>query len=81
MCLAFNKHKVPTKYVGLIEDMYNNVVTSVCTSDGGTYDFLIRIGLHQGSTLSPYPFVLVMDEVTRDIHGDIPWYCMPFATV
>ena len=26
-----NKHKVPSKYVTLINDMYNNVVTSVRT--------------------------------------------------
>ena len=58
--------------------MYNNVVTSVRTSDGDTDDFPIRIGLHQGSALSPYLFALVMDEVTRDIQGDIPW-CMLFA--
>ena len=38
----------------------------------------IRIGLHQGSALSPYLFALVIDEVTRDIQGDIPW-CMLFA--
>ena len=65
------------KYVGLIKDMYN-VVTSVRTSDGDTDDFSIMIGLHQGSALSPYLFALVMDEVTRDIQGDILW-CMLFA--
>jgi hypothetical protein len=58
--------------------MYDNVVTSVQTSDGDTIDFLINIGLHQGSTLSPYLFSLVMDEVTRDIQCGIPW-CMRFA--
>ena len=28
--------------------------------------------------MSPYLFALVMDEVTRDIQGDIPW-CMRFV--
>ena len=73
---ALDNHKVPTKYVWLIKDMYNNVVTRVRTSDGDTDDFSIRIGLHQGSALSPYLFALVMDEVTRDIQGDIPWYML-----
>ena len=58
--------------------MYNNIVTSVRTSDGDTDDFPIRIGLHQGPALSRYLFALVMDEVTRVIQGDIPW-CMLFA--
>ena len=78
MWWALEKHKVPLKYITLIKDMYDNVVTSVQTSDGDTDDFPIRIGLHQGSALSPYLFDLVMDEVTRDIQGDIPW-CMLFA--
>jgi hypothetical protein len=59
--------------------MYDNVVISVQLSgDGDTNDFPINIGLHQGLTLSPYLFALVMDEVTRDIQGDIPW-CMLFT--
>ena len=78
MWWALEKHKVPTKYITLIKDMYNNVVTSVRTSDVDTDDFPIKIGLHQGSALSPYLFALVMDEVTRGIQGDIPW-CMLFA--
>jgi hypothetical protein len=58
--------------------MYDNIVTSIRTSDGDTNDFPINIGLYQGSALSPYLFALVIDEVTRDIQGDIPW-CMLFA--
>ena len=58
--------------------MYNNIVTSVRINDGNTDYFPIKIGLHQGSALSPYLFALVMDEVIRSIQGDISW-CMLFA--
>jgi hypothetical protein len=56
----------------------DKVVTSVQTADGDTNVFPVNIGLHQGLALSPYLFALVIDEVTRDIHGTIPW-CMLFA--
>jgi hypothetical protein len=78
MWWTLQKHKVSSKYITLIKDMYDNVVTSVQTSGGDTNDFPINIGMHQGSALSPYLFVLVMDEVTRDIQGGIPW-CMLFT--
>jgi hypothetical protein len=78
MWWALQKHKVPLKYITLIKYMYDNVVTSVQTSDGDTNDFLINIGMHQGLSLSSYLFALVMDEVTIDIQGGIPW-CMLFA--
>jgi hypothetical protein len=78
MWWALQKHKVLTKCITLIKDMYDNVVTSVRTSDGDTNDFPINIRPHQGLALSPYLFALVMDEVTRDIQGGIPW-CILFA--
>jgi hypothetical protein len=53
MWWALDKHKVPTKYFGLIKDMYNNVMINVRTSDENTDDFSIRIGLYQESALSP----------------------------
>ena len=67
MWWALEKHKASTKYIILIKDMYDNVVTSVRTSDDDADDFPIKIGRHQGSALRPYLFALVMDEVTRDI--------------
>jgi hypothetical protein len=78
MWWALQKHKVSSNYITLIKDMYDNVVISVRTSDGDTNDFPINIELHQGSALSPYLFALMMDEVTRDIQGGIPW-CMLFT--
>jgi hypothetical protein len=66
------------KYKTLIKDMHDNIMTSVQISDGDTNDFSINIGLHERSALSPYLFTLVMDEVTKDIQGGIPW-CMLFT--
>jgi hypothetical protein len=38
MWWTLGKHKVLTKYTGLIKDMYNNVVISIRTDDGNTDD-------------------------------------------
>jgi Reverse transcriptase (RNA-dependent DNA polymerase) len=78
MWWALKRKLVPTKYVTLIKDMYTNVVTCVRACDGESDTFTIKIKLHQGSALNPYIFTLVMDEITKDIQGNIPW-CMPFA--
>jgi hypothetical protein len=40
---ALQKHKVSTKYITLIKDVYDDVVTSVRTSDRDTYNFPINI--------------------------------------
>lgn len=63
---------------GCFWGMYADVVTDVRACDGETNNFPIKIGLHQGSALSPYIFTLVMDEITKDIQGNIPW-CMLLA--
>jgi hypothetical protein len=67
MLWILEKKKVPTKYVTLIRDMYDDVVTSVRACDSETSDFHLKIGLYQGSALSLYILVLVVDEVTKDI--------------
>jgi Reverse transcriptase (RNA-dependent DNA polymerase) len=78
MWWALKRKLVPTKYVTLINNMYTNVMTCVRACDGESDTFAIKIELHQGSTLSPYIFTLVMDEITNDIQRDIPW-CMILA--
>jgi len=72
------KKRVPIKYINIIKDMYDRVVANVRTCRDITSDFCITIGLHQGSALSPFLFVIVMDELTRAIQDEIPW-CMLFA--
>jgi hypothetical protein len=46
--------------------------------DGESDVFSIKIRLYQGSELSLYIFILVMNDNTNDIQGKNPW-CMLFA--
>ena len=50
---------VPEKYVRLVKDTYEDARTQVKTSIGLTGKITARVGLHQGSSLSPYLFDIV----------------------
>jgi len=52
--------------------------TSVTTSEGATEEIHIKIGLHQGSALSPFLFIVILDEISEKIEEKTPW-AMLFA--
>lgn len=66
------------KYVRIVQDMYEGARTQVRSSVGLTDKFLVRVGLHQGSSLSPYLFNLIMDVLAQGVRDQSPW-CMLFA--
>ena len=68
----------PEKYVRLVQDMYEGAKTKVKSSVGLTGSIPVRVGLHQGSALSPYLFDLIMDVISQGIRDQSPW-CMLFA--
>jgi hypothetical protein len=61
MWWVLDKKGVPLKHIKVIRDMFVVAVINVRTSEGMTSEFLFTIDLHQGSTLSPYLFVSLLE--------------------
>ncbi|KAJ0495338.1 putative reverse transcriptase domain-containing protein [Helianthus annuus] len=58
-------------------DAYVKIETSVQVPIGDTNFFPVEVGLHQGSTLSPFLFVVVLDEFSKLIQQTTLW-CLLF---
>ena len=54
-------------YIEAIEDMYDRVSTNIQTPMGITEPSPVKVGLHQGSTLSPFIFTVIMEEISKSI--------------
>ena len=69
---ALRTRKVPEHLVVLIKDMYDGCSTIVRCEAGESEPFGTRVGVHQGSTLSPFLFVLLMDVLTEEVKLGVP---------
>ena len=55
-----------------VQDMYRGCRTVVRSAAGESNIFGVEVGLHQGSALSPYVFILLMDVLTEEVRKDVP---------
>ncbi|KAL1446119.1 hypothetical protein WDU94_000032 [Cyamophila willieti] len=62
---AIRAHNVPEEYVRIIQDMYHNTSKQIRCSSGSSSDFMVKVGVHQGSVLSPLLFILVINHLTK----------------
>ncbi|XP_063375027.1 uncharacterized protein LOC134662685 [Cydia amplana] len=70
---SLRAQNVPEWYVHLVMDMYKEVKTKVRSPAGTSEQFDVKVGVHQGSALSPLIFNLVMNYLTADIQKKPPW--------
>jgi len=70
---SLRRKGISEKIVRIIKSMYDGARTTVRSGAGGTSWFEIRVGVHQGSCLSPLLFIIVMDAVSEAIKREVPW--------
>ena len=69
---ALRRKGVVEREIRAIMEMYDCVKTAVRMEDGRSEWFEVKVGVHQGSVLSPLLFAIVVDEITRNIKEGIP---------
>jgi len=52
--------------------MYEGAQTVVITTEGDSKAYNVKLGLHQGSVLSPLLFVIVMEMISRELRAGLP---------
>ena len=67
------KSGIVENYVRLVQDMYEGSETVVRCAIGTTESFKIKVGLHQGSALSPFLFAVIMEKLTDEVRREPPW--------
>ncbi|XP_063590188.1 uncharacterized protein LOC134767067 [Penaeus indicus] len=66
---CLQKKGVPEYLINIVKDTYESVTIMVRTPQGTSEEFKVKVGLHQGSNLSPLLFIVTdveVEEGTRE---------------
>ena len=63
-------------YMNAVMKMYQEVLSQVKVEGEDSREFAVRVGIHQGSILSPLIFDVVMDVVTEEVAREGRALCM-----
>ena len=69
---CMRKSRIVEKYVRLVQDMYEGSETVVRCAVGTKESLKVKVGLHQGSALSPFLFSVIMDRLTDEVRKEPP---------
>jgi len=70
---ALRRLKVDEWIVNVIKAMYVGSTTSIKVSAGESKGFEVKVGVHQGSVLSPLLFTIVLEALSSDLRVGLPW--------
>ena len=59
--------------VHLVQGMYSNARSRVRVGEGYSEEFEVKVGVHQGSVLSPLLFIIVLEALSREFRCGVPW--------
>ena len=57
----------------LVQGMYSNARSRVRVGEGYSEEFEVKVGVHQGSVLSPLLFIIVLEALSREFRCGVPW--------
>ena len=58
--------------VSVIKAMYEDATTTVRVNGRESKAFSVRVGVHQGSVLSPLLFIIVLEALSREFREGLP---------
>jgi hypothetical protein len=70
---ALRQLEVDEWLVKAIMATYSGVATAVRLSGTESADFEVKVGVHQGSVLSPLLFIVVLEALSRAFRVGLPW--------
>ena len=70
---ALRKLGVEEWIVRLVQGMYANARSRVHVGEGYSEEFEAKVGVHQGSELSPLLFIIVLEALSRECCSGVPW--------
>ena len=70
---ALRKLGVDEWIVHLVKGMYSNARSRVRVGEGYSEEFEMKVGVHQGSVLSPLLFIIVLEALSHEFRYGIPW--------
>ena len=70
---ALRKLRVDEWLIRTVMAMYENSASTVRINNTTGKKFGIRVGVHQGSVLSPLLFIIVLEALSRECRAGVPW--------